>query len=105
MMKKKEMSHSLRDGVNLSDMLKGGQKYFPLYLNVKKESNVTRISLSKGKGDYLYCLSTVDHENPLDYFDVKAPKEESKRNVDEPEEKQGVKRIKRPTLFDYIKRK
>lgn len=101
---------------NLEDAFEKHPGYIPIYLNIKKEKNITKLKLTKNKGEILYAIYENDVEDIYEPLKETIKEVEiSKRTVIEP--KKSIKKIneeknvevakkgKQSRLFDFIKKK
>lgn len=94
-----------RQGSSINQVLKENPTYHQIYLNTKTEGNVTKIFLTKDKGELLYIVSNVKYDDVKKYFEKSTTTQTA--NVKPVETKQvaeSVKRKKQTTLFSFMKK-
>lgn len=100
-MNENEVTYFESEKTRLRDIAEEHPEYTRIYMNISREKNVTRITLSKDKGDVLYILSNVD--GPYSgYFRRKSAEE--KCTDARSEQVNPLKRAKQSTLFNFTRK-
>eukprot|EP00866_Antonospora_locustae_P001845 jgi/Antlo1/1845/1346 len=90
----------------LEDELARDSTLVPIYLNVTKETGVTKLSLSEGRGERLYCVSNCKHRCLLEHFGIPSEKVVCRRETEEVPSIQGsAKRAKQGNLLNFANNK
>lgn len=77
-------------------------KYTKIFINVKKNGNVKKLSLSKNSGDFLYIISSENYDDLYEYMRVEKNEFKDKEIV---KSKPEIKRAKQGNLFGFLKKK
>lgn len=77
----------------------------PVYLHVAKEDGVIRLSLSRDRGRMLYCVSSCQHGNLLEYFGIAGEKGGRGKETEVPRLQETTKRAKQGNLLNFVNQK
>lgn len=89
----------------LEDELAEDSTLVPIYLNAAREGGVTRLSLSQGRGERLYCVSSCKHQSLLEYFSIPREKGERRRKEEVPSIQGPAKRARQGNLLNFVSKK
>lgn len=90
---------------SLEDELARDSTLVSVYLHVASEASVTRLCLSRDRSRMLYCVSSCEHGNLLEYFSIAGEKGGRGKEAEAPRLRETSKRAKQGNLLNFVSQK